>query len=184
MAQGIPFAQIVDDLRKLCREQSTGMVFITTDDNQLAQASLENGNIVYLFFSKHRGEEALQALRQVKAGHMRFTPGTIPAFRSPLPAASEVLDYLQGSAGQQPSSPVAAPSAPQQTVGSGLSEQEKAILVEELTELIGPMAAIVCQDDLEDAQDLNTAMDTLCRSLSDPAQKENFKNNVLRRVQG
>lgn len=137
-----------------------------------------------MFFNKQRGEEALSALRQVKAGHLRFTEGTIPAFRSPLPAADEVLDYLQGSAVQPVSTPAVAPDAPQSTSSRGLSEQDKAILLEELTEFIGPMAVIICQENLPVASDLGSALDILSRNLSDAAQATRFKNNVLHRVKG
>ncbi|MEZ5583033.1 MAG: DUF4388 domain-containing protein [Candidatus Competibacteraceae bacterium] len=135
-------------MRQLCQEQRTGMVFITTDDHKLAQMSLENGNIVYLFFNKERGEEALRALRQVTGGHLRFTPGTIPSFRSELPPAEQVLDYLHPAAAgdSPPPGKTAETSASRPATASALSEQEKAILLEELTEFVGPMAVIVCQE--------------------------------------
>ncbi|MEE4378755.1 MAG: DUF4388 domain-containing protein [Candidatus Competibacteraceae bacterium] len=178
MSQGIPFAQLVGELRQLCQAQSTGMAFITTDDHKLAQVSLENGNIVYLFFNKQRGKDALQALRQVHGGHLRFTPGTIPSFRSELPPAEQVLDFLhpQGVGSEIP--------APQPTTASALTEQEKSILQEELTEFVGPMAVIVCQEHLQTAPDLHTALDKLCLDLPDPKQAEQFKSNVLRRLKG
>ncbi|NJN45299.1 MAG: DUF4388 domain-containing protein [Candidatus Competibacteraceae bacterium] len=186
MSQGIPFAQLVGELRQLCREQSTGMAFITTDDHKLAQVSLENGNIVYLFFNKQRGEDALQALRQVTGGHLRFTPGTIPTFRSELPPAEQVLDFLQpqGAGDSQPSVASAEIPTPQPTIASVLTEQEKSILQEELTEFVGPMAVIVCQEHLQTATDLNTAIDRLSRDLPDSSQAERFRSSVLRRVKG
>ncbi|MCP5425014.1 MAG: DUF4388 domain-containing protein [Gammaproteobacteria bacterium] len=183
MAPGIPLAQMMVDLRRLCGERRTGMVFITTDNNHLAQLSLEQGEIVYLFFNKQHGIGALQDLRLVKGGHLRFTLGAIPAFRSVLPTTAEILDFLQDRG--DPSAPNLDPSGTAAPVAkSGLTEREKVILQEELTEFIGPMAAIVCQENLASAPDLNAALDGLSRNLPDPAQATRFVSNVKRRLKG
>lgn len=187
MNKGIPFTQLIAELRQLCRERRTGMVFITTDDNQLAQMVLENGNIVYLFFKKQRGEGALQSLRQYKTGGLRFAPGPIPPYRSELPSAEEVLDYLQPADDEALPAPTSAPTeeatAPPTSGPLGLSEQNKSILLEELTELIGPMAIIVCQEKLRSSYDLQTTIDALSSALPDADQATRFKNNVLHRVE-
>lgn len=186
MNKGIPFTQLIAELRQLCRERRTGMVFITTDDNQLAQLILENGNIVYLFFKTQRGENALRALRQYNTGSLRFAPGPIPTFRSELPPAEEVLESLQTADDQTLPEPIIDPTeeatAPPPSGRMELSERNKSILLEELTELIGPMAIIVCQEKLRSFHDLHTTIDVLGSALPDAAQATRFKNNVLHRI--
>ena len=183
MKKGIPFRQLIAELRQLCRERRTGMVFVTTDGNQLAQLSLENGYIVYLFFKQQRGEDALRALRQSEAGALRFVPGTIPASRSELPPTEEILDYLQGANGEPLADPIVEPTAPAPTGASGLSELNKSIILEELTELIGPMAVIVCKEKLQATRDLEATIGVLSSALPDATQASRFRNNVLHRLE-
>jgi hypothetical protein len=207
------FAELMtDDLPKLCREKRTGMLFIASSDNRLAQFGLDQGEIVFLAFQNKRGLEALSSLKgqNFKVSVCRFSEGRALPNRMALPATADILKQL--SVGEQhrpatatdPASARVQPTAPDPVSGrvrpttdpvsgrvrpttdpvSGrvLSDQVKTVLNQELAELMGPMAAIVCEETWASVGSLAQALDALSRELPDPKQAARFQQNVLRRL--
>ncbi|EKD38166.1 MAG: hypothetical protein ACD_75C00842G0001, partial [uncultured bacterium] len=71
----IPFADIVVEIARLCKQRSTGTLFIATKANKSVQLVLDKGEIVFIFFSSKRGEEALALMSTIRAGRYRFQEG-------------------------------------------------------------------------------------------------------------
>jgi hypothetical protein len=166
------------ELPKLCREKRTGMVFIASSDNRLAQFGLDQGEIVFLAFQNKRGLEALSSLQtqDFKIGVFRFIEGQASPSRPTLPATDDILKQLAGGEHQRstvPAEPVSART---------LSDNVKAVLVQELTECIGPMAAIVCEETWGSVSTLAQALDALGQELPDVNQAARFQQNVLKRL--
>ena len=176
MAQAhIPLRSLVAELRQLCQERRTGFLFITTDKNRLAQINLDKGEIVFVSFQGKQGENVLPLMRQIHAGQAQFHEKAVSAFRGSLPPTEAILSYLGGtddgaeSVGSETS---AKPS------NGGLPQETKVMLERVLTEFIGPMAAIVCAEHLETAQDLESAMEILASKIPNPEHASRFKDEV------
>ncbi len=92
----LPLADLVLELRSLCQQGANGTAFITTDSRAIAQVCLEDGQIVFVLFQNKRGAEALELMKQIKSGRLRFEEGSIPSFRTPLPTWEIVLSDLIG----------------------------------------------------------------------------------------
>lgn len=174
----IPFAQIVVEIGKLCKQKSTGTLFIATKANHSAQIVLDKGEIVFIFFSSKRGEEALALMSTIRDGRFRFQEGGVVPRRMALPSTEAILEMLgRGAAGTSPS--------PERATGSkaanGLSQEQKDILQSCLAECIGPMAAIICEDHLDAAKPFAEIVDALAEEIPSAGQAKKFRELVAAR---
>lgn len=168
----IPFPKIVAEIEKLCAQSLTGTLFVATKANRSAQLTIENGEIVFVYFFNKRGEEALELMSTIRAGRYRFQEGAVSR-RDPLPPTENILKSLLGGelAGGQVSEKI--------PVGSGLSQDQKKILESCLAGFIGPMAGIICEDHLDAVADIQTAINALASEIPSPESAEQFKTKVL-----
>lgn len=167
-----------NELYKLCQEKHTGMLFITSPDHRLVQLGVDQGEIVSLAFQNKQGLQALLSLQtqDFKVNVSRFVEWqTSPARQKDLPSTKDILEQLTGNKGQ--------PSAPVKPDNDGpLTDKVKAIVEQELTEFMGPMAAIVCEETWGSVSNLVQALDALCQELSDTTQAARFQQNVFKRL--
>ena len=121
-----------------------------------------------------------------KVGVCRFSEGRISPSRMALPATDDILKQLSGDEHPRPAADPASgrvqPIATDPVSGRALSDSAKVVLKQELTELIGPMAAIVCEEAWASVGSLAQALDTLSRELPDARQTARFQQNVLKRL--
>src|ERR1700682_4033259 len=149
----VPYRQIVTELAPLCRARRTGTLFIATTDNQSARIGLREGEISSLAFRNQRGLEALIHLRKIVAARINFTDTVMDRGpRGDLPMTVDLLDMLDtndplavlpthfdpgpalaGATGPPPPAPPA---------GAQLARVQ-AVIEAELTEYLGPMAAVI-----------------------------------------
>lgn len=177
-SRSFTFARFVaDELYKLCEQKRSGTFLAVTVDNLLAQFSLRQGEIVSLSFQHKQGTEALILLQRQggKVSVSRFVEGQLSATRLDLPPTDLILEQLLGT-----SDPVSGLVDPRSV--RMLSEHTKAVLQEELTEFIGPMAVIVCEEVWSAVRGLEAALDALSRELPDSNQAARFRQNVLKRL--
>jgi len=188
---GLPFGRASDstaepavknsivELKRLCQEARTGIFFITTAENHIAQISLDGGAIVFLVFLGRQGFEAVPLLQGIRVKHTRFTETTVSVpVESSLPTTADILSFLE-VANEMPVS--ATVEATDSVSDRGLSEAIRELLQEELAEIIGPMAMRVCQRRLAGIADLKTAIQTLGEVL-EAEQINQFQAGVLRRL--
>lgn len=177
-----PLSHLIAELETLCRNRSTGMVFIVTDDNQMARLNLNAGEIDFLSFHNKRGRESLAMFSNIHAGRLRFEAGhTSEKDTLDLPSTIDILDYLAKSAGA-PSVP-AGSSAPKST-GVALGAAHRLMIEEVLTEFIGPMASIVCEEELNAAPDLESGLRRLAAQIQESSQAKDFLTQVRNRLSG
>jgi hypothetical protein len=168
-----------EELYKLCLDRRTGTLYIVTITSLLAQFGLSNGEITFLSVQNKHGLEALEALEALlkqgaSVGTSRFADGHVPSFKMALPPTGQILDLLGKRVG---------PSPREADPRSGrMTEQTKKIVEEELVELIGPIAVILCDDAWSSAASLDTVLEALSRELPDPDQAARFRQNVLKRL--
>ncbi len=175
----IPFQEIVYELRKLCSAMVTGTMFIATMANRSAQVMLDKGEIVFVYFFNKRGEEALELMSSISAGRYRFQEGAVSR-RSPLPTTDTILESL--GRGQKIGNKTSVGNVEQPATGFGLSRRQKEVLESCLAACIGPMAAILCEDHLGDAVDLDTAIDALAAEIPAPEQANTFRMMVKEKL--
>jgi len=184
MADGyILFAKIVEEIRRLVSQQVTGTLFIATNENRSAQVSIEDGKIVYLYFSNTVGTTALERMAQIHAGRYRFQEGPAGLPRVDLPPTETILAALEAAASREGASDRReGGEAP--AVAAGLTEPQKSVLVACLVEFIGPIAEILSEDHLRQASDLNTTIDALAGEIPSPDQAAQFRTLVLSKLSG
>ena len=176
-----PFSGIIIELKRLCESRTTGTLFIATKKNRSAQVMIEKGEIVFLYFSNKRGQEALELMSTtIKAGTYRFQAGKVTSKRVALPKTSSMLQILAGVGGQNNSEMELVQRAP--AGANALNYKQKTVLEECLAEYIGPIAAIVCEDHLDSAVDFSTAVDLLAAEISSIDQRGQFREKVMERI--
>jgi len=178
----IPFSEIVAEIAKLCKQKASGTLFVVTSDNRSAQMMLDKGEIVYIFFSSKRGEEALQLMSTIHQARYRFQEGGVVARRMPLPPTQTVLQSLiHGSS--EPFAAVSDNKQPQRGSNGGtLSAEQKKVLETCLADCIGPMAAIICEDYFNSASDLQTVIEALSGEIPSAGQVQKFRTMVAEKL--
>jgi len=168
-------AYLVAELGRLHRERRSGTLFATTMNSRLAQFGIERGEVVFLSFQNSQGMEALDMLReqQTEAGVSRFAEGRHRGPTLQLPVTEELLKLLQAGPDQTP---------PSRAGETHLTHHIKTVIERELTEIIGPISAVLCQDVWSSVTTLDQALTALSRELPDPGQAEEFRQNVLKRL--
>lgn len=197
----LPFSEILKQLEQLCKQKATGTLSLTTSTNRSAQVAIDNGEVVFLFYSGKMGEAALAAMATIDSGRFRFQENSLPSRRMTLPATATILARLKSGAtatsgnarAPSPSSntaaigsgaavtPAVSTAAPPRGSG-GLTVEQKQILERCLAEHIGPMAAIICEDQLRGALNVEEALEALAAEVPTPAAAEQFRKMALARL--
>ena len=174
-AEFLPFTGIVDYLRQLCAQGRSGTVFLVSDDNRMAQVRLDNGQIASLLCRNRRGLEALGILRSMGHARLRFDESFMARGENDHLSNQAIFDNLSGAA------VVAAPAAPAPTP-AGIPPHVRAVVQRVLTQYIGPMAEIVCDDHFDTAGDLPALVRLLAGEISAPAQAARFSAEIAREL--
>lgn len=181
----IPLAEIVSKLKVLCADGKTGVMYITSRENQSAQLMLDNGEIVFIYFFNKRGRDALRPLAEIDSGRFRFQEGSSSSLRTELPRTEDILRYLTAAAGLDPVNGLVTELSDTANVddrkvhAAVLSKEHKQILEERLAGYIGPMAAIICEDHFDSAGDIETIIGLLASEIPTQGQAESFKKEMI-----
>lgn len=175
-----PLSQLVSELQTLCQEGRTGTAYIVTDDNKMARLGLEAGEIDFILFQRKRGADALAMMPHIQAGRLRFEDGLKPsADATDLPATLDILEFLNNPLTKdapQALAPQAAQSSP--TLGAA----DRAMIEAVLTDYIGPMASIICDEQLNEVSNLESALKALAAEIQDSGQIKEFFDRVHARL--
>jgi len=162
----IPFTELVDKIGEFCAQKATGVLFIATKANRSAQIVIEKGSIVFVYFYNKQGQEALDLMLTIQAGRYRFQENATSPRRNKLPPTEDILKFLSGKG---------TATVPPKQATAQLTNQQKEILETILAEYIGPMAAIICEDHLDIAPDISSAIDALAEEIPSPEQAQKFR---------
>ncbi len=187
----VPYRQIVTELAELCRARRTGTLFIATTDNQSARIGLREGEISSLAFRNQRGLEAIIQLRKIVAGRINFTDAVMD--RGPRGDLPMTVDLLAMLGTEDPPAvvlppPEPAPSPPPASSADAQLTRVQAVIEAELTEYLGPMAAVICREHIDRAtaasppHDVHQIVEALAREIGDRAKEERFRQQVLARL--
>jgi hypothetical protein len=188
-AEFLPFLGIVDYLRQLCAQGRSGTLFLVSDDNRMAQVRLDNGQIASLLCRNQRGLQALGIVRGMQRARLRFDESLLAKGENDNLSTQAVFDNLAAAVGGAP----AAPSAPaahapglaavvSNAAPMTLTPQFKATVQRIMTEYIGPMAEIICDDHFEAAGNLQALMQLLAGEISSPERAAKFRADMAREL--
>lgn len=187
----LPFLRIVEYIRQLCAQRRSGTVFVVSDDNRMAQVHLEDGEIASLLCRNRRGLEALGIMRGMQNARLRFDESYIARAEKDNLSTQAILDDLFCVAPSvlsrnQESAPPAVVPPPAPAGG----EQHKLVLTSEvratvqrvMTQYIGPMAEIVCDDHVGQAGNVRALIQLLAGEISVPEQAARFRADIAREL--
>jgi hypothetical protein len=171
---------LIQEVRRLCLEARTGTIFIATSENHAVRIVIQRGEITHLVARGQVGAAAIAALKEISGGRLTYSDSAADGGKpQSLPPTSELLAMLSG----EDSTPPAATATLLTTL-----QQARAIIESELTEYLGPMAAMVYEEMLghirrgKGPTTLREAIDHLAAELSDPAKASRFKDSVRGRM--
>ena len=119
-------------------------------------------------------------MSKISDGRYRFQEGGVGLRRMQLPATQTILHVLGGGSGQVTSP--AREQAERASLGNGLSAEQKSVLESCLADCIGPMAAIICEDNFQSAVDLHAAIEALAEEIPSPGQAKKFREMVAAKL--
>ena len=185
-AELVPFLRVVDYLRQLCAQGRSGTVFLVSDDNRMAQVRLDKGQIASMLCRNRRGIEALGILRSMANARLRFDETFLVKDEHDNLSTQAIFDALGGGSGGAEAAPSAAapprPAAPASTPALALTPAVKATIQRVMTEYIGPMAEIICDDHFDAAGNLPALVQLLAGEISAPAQAAKFRADIAREL--
>ena len=181
----LPHDAIIDALQSLCGAKRSGIMFIITADNHVAQFILRSGEIVGLNHRLLRGLDALHSMRTFAAGRYRFVEEPVDRADPGLPPTLDLLALLI------PEHP--APAEPPRSTSPIVSmtpalESVRSLIEPELTEFLGPMAEVICQEHLSRVTTLNSPhhvtrlVEAIAKEIGDPTKEAHFKERVLSNI--
>lgn len=170
----LPFAQVVEEIRQLCRKEATGSLFISTDCNRSAHMILAKGKIVFIYYFNLHGIEALDAMGEIANARHHFQEGMITDQRTPLPPTGEILNTLTEIKTQ--SAPQADDFVPAPVFEC--SAEQRSVIETCLAEYIGPVAPIICDDILKSVLTLDTALEKLAEEIPSEEDARQFLKAV------
>jgi hypothetical protein len=183
-AELLPFLRVVDYLRQLCAQGRSGTVFLVSDDNRMAQVRLDKGQIASLLCRNRRGIEALGILRGMANARLRFDENFLVKDEHDHLSTEAIFDALQGSTAGAPAAAAhAAPAAA--SAGAGplvLTPAARSTIQRVMTQYIGPMAEIVCDDHVAVAGNMRALVQLLAGEISAPAQAAKFCADIAREL--
>ena len=183
----LPHDAIIDALQSFCGAKRSGIMFIITADNHVAQFILRSGEIVGLSHRLLRGPDALPAMRTFAAGRYRFVEEPVDRTDRGLPPTLDLLALLipeDSTPANPPQSTSPTPSTKQAL------ESLRSVIEPELTEFLGPMAEVICQEHLahvtalSSPQQLSHLVEAIAKEIGDPTKEAHFKERVLSRTKG
>ncbi len=186
-----PFLRVVDYLKQLCAQGRSGTLFLVSDDNRMAQVRLDKGQIASLLCRNRRGLEALGILRNMQHARLRFDESFMVKDENDHLSTQAIFDDLFSAAGGAADAPSgAAPAAPAKPAAAApatapallLTPHARATIQRVMTQYIGPMAEIICDDHFDAAGNMHALVQLLAGEISSPEQAAKFRADIAREL--
>jgi hypothetical protein len=178
---------IIDALQSLCGAKRSGTMFIITAENHVAQFILRGGEVVGLSHRLLRGLDALPSMRSFSAGRYRFVEEAVDRTDPGLPPTLDLLALLIPEHAGPAESPQSRPPTPNMRQAL---ESARSLIEPELTEFLGPMAELICQEHLAHVttltspQQFTRLVEGIAKEIGDSTKEAQFKQRVLASFRG
>ena len=176
--QSLSFPAIVAQLRKLCQEKQTGLLYAIENGHFLGQIGLHDGEIVFLKAQKKQGVDAIPVMLGMESGSIAFTKGVPPTTRMTLPPTADILAIFEGAG----STAIPPQPAQESAHAAPLTTTVKTILEQTLKEFIGPIASLICADHFRNVTTLAAAIDALADEIPNAQSATQFRERVQQRL--
>ncbi|MCI5221124.1 MAG: DUF4388 domain-containing protein [Candidatus Electrothrix sp. AR4] len=163
-------------LYQLCIEKQAGTMYIATK-NHTIQFVLRDGNIVACRSGTKEGYKAIEENKMINSGRYSFDKNFFIDNNASIPFLISTDTLLKELAGQGAHTDV-------------LTDAEfsaiKTVIEEELTNTIGPIASIICEDHFDGVE--SCTLDTLSKLIDDitmeitKEKKKEFKNQLIAKL--
>jgi len=168
-------------LRELCANNYSGTLYGLTDDSHSFAVSIQGGNMVGVSFKASRGASALMHLARIERCHFRSQNGLVAHVDDTLPSTGQILEQLTGETSSTQERGAAGTEIP--------SFLLKGIIREEASNLLGPVAVLLCKEQFEEAGELHAMSDVerltvaIGRAAGEPEKGDELWLRVLKRIQ-
>ena len=175
------YGELLKIVSGLCANGRSGKLFIISETNCFARIMIADGSITHFEYRLKKDTDAIPLFREIKHGTLGFKEGK--AFfhkESTLPATADLLAQLGGKA------TAVTTKAPQDTPTKRSASDAFKIIENELVEILGPMAALVWEEHLDQVGgaaadiDVEQLINSLATEIDDPDKAEQFYMRVSR----
>lgn len=186
MTETVDYAVFYDQLTELVATQDTGTLYFRNDANHVAVVGVRTGTIVSLICGPKRGRSAVELIRQSRNGTLRLDLGAVVFHEHELPSTPEILDLLSPLRAARQASPDHATGA--EAVPAGVAGQAQ-ILCSLLTEFIGPVAPLVCEEKMVSGNgvagpgQMDDVIHALAREIENTQEAEEFVRRARQALQ-
>ncbi len=173
----LKYQELIAEIHRLFAEKQTGTIFITTSDNHLVRMVLNKGEIVHLVYdTNYRSYDAIPLLKKIQAGRLQFARGIFEAAAEiSLPPTQELLYVLKGK-GEEKDLLTYSPKKVDSPFEEVIIQIKRA-----LSNHIGPIAALICDEYIEKAGGINnrnaidSLIDDVAKEIGEPNTERLFK---------
>jgi len=168
-------------LRESCANRYSGTLYGLTDDGHSFAVSIREGSIVGVSFRASRGASALVDLGRIERCHFRSQGGLIALVDDALPSTGQILEQLAGETVSMQGQGAAGADIPSFLLNG--------IIREEASNLLGPVAVLLCKEQFEEAGELHAMSDVerltvaIGRAAGEPEKGDELRLRVLMRIQ-
>lgn len=184
-----PKEQFVKLLRKIAADGESGVLSVVTDAQRSVVLRFLDGRLTHAMARAKDVREAAQVLAQAKGFRFNFAAGRGESRQELIPAEDFIRLIEGGATGASgvPATPtVAAPapdkSNPRQPYGGVSQDQLRQVLTELAVEHIGPMAAIVVDQAMEERRNLEAIIDDVAAQIPGGGGASAFRELVWRHL--
>lgn len=181
MKEEISRTEVIRWLRKLVADKRTATLYVRTNHNRMAMIGIKKGEIVTLVCGPKRGMKAIPLLQEMSSAVVNEENTAVAHHSDELPPTSTILAMIEAGGEMasfvgdgSPASQTFSPMAAMASAGFVKTISARATLVELLTDYMGPIASMVCDDALDsfgptidNPAKLREAIDRIARELND-----------------
>lgn len=186
MSDEISRAEVIRMIRNLVADKGTATLYIRTNQNRVVMVAVSGGNIITLSSGPRHGAKAVPMLQEMVSGTVRTDDTAVAYHSDQLPPTDALLTMLEAS----PEPATFANAAAQAQSGRLGPEAEKVKLVlgRLLTDFMGPVAPMVCDQYLGqlgtsiDSGRLRALVDQLAAEIGDSEEARTFTEQAWKEL--
>ncbi|MDJ0807393.1 MAG: hypothetical protein QNJ78_11220 [Gammaproteobacteria bacterium] len=186
MGEEITSAELTRMVHDSLAEMRSATLFIRTDKNRIIVISTKGGEIITMFSGPKHGAGVIPMLLEMHSATVRIDDVAISHRSSSLPPTPVLMDMLESG---KVNVPVETSKGSKATPASRPDfEVAKAVLSELLTEYLGPLAPMCCDDILEslgnslEGDRLRTAIEKMAAEAGGPEEAQAFSEKAWKQL--
>jgi len=186
MSDEISRADVIRLIRNLVAEKGTGTLYIRTNQNRVVMVAVQGGNIITLSSGPRHGESAIPMLREMSSAVVRVDSTAVAYHSDQMPPTAVLLTMLDADPG--PATAGVATVQGQRARLGPEAEKVKMVLGRLLTDYMGPVGPMVCDQALGQLGDsidggrLRALVDQLATEIGDSDEARTFTEKAWKEL--